>query len=120
MTKEEQLGWKVVTKTGLLSSLDPWIPSARKYSTRFWTYPDVGCGPLCVFETRAAARKYIKEPFVEKLTIYRCKYIPSDYYYVWYVEGITQYEEPILFKTPIGELPKKTRLASKVKLLYKG
>lgn len=29
------------------------------------------------------------------------------------------YEEPILFKTPIGELPKKTRLAEKVRLLYK-
>ena len=63
MSRKVKLGWKVVKLSYNQPKKDKYFISSHvgelEYKFDRWTWPKDGCGPLCVFTTRKAARNFV-------------------------------------------------------------
>ena len=81
-----------------------------EYHLNEWTSPNVGCGPLCVFEDKALAKLFIRQQTVatdHKFQLFECEFLPSQSRYIW-----VQMSEFL----SVNFLPGGTILADKIKL----
>lgn len=104
-TNEVRLGWKVVNRFDMSSCSISEDGSSVRYKCGEWVQPRKGCGPLCVFDNRDAARSF----FSPHEAVLECFYTPSKQTAVW----TNDYGRDRL----LDELPSGTVLADAVYII---
>ena len=112
---ETKIGWKVIRDYGGIYKSVPITPVAGSvvtYTPQIRAEPRPGCGPLMVFEDFdiADAFVYAYQPWISKVSIWRCEYEQSDETRVW--NGPEPYDI-----TDKSSLPAKTSLAKWVTII---
>lgn len=108
-------GFKVVVKEGnkLMSCTSAGLKV--QYITDKFVTPRYWGGPLAVFESKFLAvgfcEKLLPTRKEDSIRVYRCEYIPTIVQHVW------RYRDGGMKMKHVSELPEKTTLARKVKLL---
>lgn len=111
-------GYKVCSmdKTGQLLFSATLAGHRIEYKPHIWVYRPAGCGPLTVFRTLRAARRFVSgkdSAWRWSLTIFACDLIPSQDTEIWQRIGLENLDSNI---RPLSHLPAGTRLADAVKL----
>ena len=99
-------GWKVLVESGRHSALMTEGRGGRIYHKGVWVNPEDGCGPLCVFSTKKAAKLFLDGWSAPRIAV-KCEYVPSSRKHVW--NGINYW--------PLYDLPEKTRLAEAIRCI---
>ena len=116
MKIEWKHGWKVVRKTSLDWCSATTLGNTHQYSTKYVTNHKRNCGPLAVFNSREAARKFnVDNRQLEYLTVFKCVYTKSKMPQLWF----TSYAICRHRVTCEDGLPNGTRLANSIRLVEK-
>jgi hypothetical protein len=113
---DTEIGYKVVTKIDgkLMSATSAGL--AVQYKTKEYVKPRMWGGPLTVFCRKDFATEFAKKVgFIEgkkcDTHIYECRYVPTKVCHVW------RYRMGGMVMKNVNDLPEKTQLAKKVKLV---
>ncbi len=108
-------GFKVVVREGVKLMSCTKAGLSVQYITDKFVSPRMWGGPLTVFESKFLAigfcEKLLSTVKEENIRVYRCEYVPTMCQHVW------RYRDGGLKFKSINELPEKSILAKRVKLL---